>query len=73
MYLEMNKTLVQGITGTSEMDETYARIKTDYPHSSWTNKVAILGVTSRTGKVAARRVFSTNNGTMQWLPPNIST
>ena len=58
MYLEMNETLVQGITVTSEMDETFARIKTDYPHSSWTDTVAILGVTSREGKVVARRVFS---------------
>ncbi len=28
MYLEMNETLVQGITVTSEMDETFARVKT---------------------------------------------
>lgn len=67
MYNEMNETLIQGITGTAEMDETYARIKSEYQHSTWTDTVAILGVTSRDGKVVSRRVYSKDNETMQWF------
>lgn len=67
MYDEVNETLVQAITGIAEMDETYVSIKTEYQHSSWTDKMAILGVTSRTGKVAMRRTYSTNSEAMQWF------
>ena len=49
------------------MDESYASIKTEYPHSSWTDKMAILGIVSRNGKLSARRVYSTDTETMQWF------
>lgn len=67
MYNEMNEMFLDGLSGTCEMDETFANIKTKHPHSTWTGTTMILGVTSREGKVVARRAYDKDGESMQWF------